>query len=232
MAYRPFSRVYTWYDFHIGVVFLLFIPMTTPILKPTPTSDALIRVALMQELNEKYLNDKVLIVEELGIQHGAARIDVAVINGVLHGYEIKSDLDTLLRLPEQMDAYNSVFDQVTLVVGKTHLLHAMGIVPDHWGIRIAKVDLDGSVQFQTIRDAGANPDQDSVSLARLLWRQEALNILEQRGEANGVRSKPRSQIYERLSTVCDTKTLAGLVRETLFARTDWRLDVTPVLSGG
>jgi hypothetical protein len=60
----------------------------------------------------------VRIIEELGVVHGKSRIDIAVINGLMHGYEIKSDKDTLQRLPEQMNMYNSVFNKVTLVVGK------------------------------------------------------------------------------------------------------------------
>ena len=36
------------------------------------------------------------IVEELGLSEGAFKIDIAVINGSLIGYEIKSEEDTLL----------------------------------------------------------------------------------------------------------------------------------------
>ena len=198
------------------------------------TGDAIIREALKKELSLKHAGDiELRIIEELGIRHGVARIDIAVVNGVLHGYEIKSDLDTLRRLPEQMYEYNCVFDQVTLVVGKKHLYEGINIVPDWWGIVVAKVNTDNSVVFNCIREAQDNKERESVSIARLLWREEALQILEDKNEAIGYRSKPRSFIYEKLATVLDQDTLRKAVRKTLLSsREGWRPDSQPVLNGG
>jgi len=197
------------------------------------TSDKTIRTALKADLEKLHAGDaKLRIVEEFGIEHGAARVDIAVVNGVLQGYEIKSDRDTLLRLPEQMGAYNSVFDHVTLVVGKQHLYEAINLVPDWWGIVIAKIGTNQSVIFNCIRAAQENAGQSNLSLARLLWREEALRILEETGRADGMRSKPRELIYERLSTILDQKTLEEKVRQTLFFREDWRSDAPLVLNGG
>ena len=65
---------------------------------PMTTNDKIIRAALKGELERLHAgDDKLRIVEEFGIEHGAIRIDIAVVNGLLHGYEIKSDRDTLLR---------------------------------------------------------------------------------------------------------------------------------------
>ena len=198
------------------------------------TGDAAIRKALKIELSRKHASDRELrIIEELGIRHGVTRIDIAVVNGVLHGYEIKSDLDTLERLPEQMHEYNSVFDQITLVVGKKHLYHSINIIPEWWGITIAKVNTDNSVVFNCIREAQDNKERESVSIARLLWREEALQILEDRNEAVGYRSKPRSVIYEKLADVLDQDALRKKVRKTLLSsREGWRPDSLLVLNGG
>lgn len=198
------------------------------------TSDASIRIVLKKNLADSYRNDPgTVIFEELGVAHGSARVDIAVVNGIIHGYEVKSDLDTLRRLPEQMNIYNSVFDQVTLVVGQTHLYEAMKLVPDWWGIKIAKIaDSNDRVSFSNIREAEENPEQDNVAVAALLWREEALNILEEVGQANGVRSKPRKIIYERLARVLDAKTLKAKVRWCLCSRTNWRSDVRLALNGG
>ncbi len=198
------------------------------------TNDASIRVVLRENLRDNYRNDsETVIFEELGVAHGAARVDIAVVNGIMHGYEVKSDLDTLRRLPEQMNKYNSVFDQVTLVVGQTHLHEAVKLVPDWWGIKIAKVaNSDDEISFSNIREAEENPNQDNIAIAGLLWREEALNILEEIGQANGVRSKPRMAIYERLAEVLDSKTLKAKVREHLRFRMNWRSDAQLALSGG
>ncbi len=62
-----------------------------------------IRTVLKSKIVSRYAKDpSTLIVDELGIRQGAARIDVTVINGVIHGYELKSDCDTLNRLPSQV----------------------------------------------------------------------------------------------------------------------------------
>lgn len=190
----------------------------------TSTTDKLIRASLIDELYTSHKNDPNLrIIEELGITHGAARVDIAVVNGMIHGYELKSDLDTLYRLPEQIRIYNSVLDQITLVVGKNHLLDAIKMVPEWWGVVMAKIiDSQNTITFSTIRESDKNPKQDSVSIARLLWREEALEILEKIGKADGVRSKPRSFIYERLALSLNQMDLRKEVRKCLYTRTNWR----------
>jgi hypothetical protein len=201
--------------------------------KLVPTNDLIIRSALREELRKLYARDKKLrIIEELGVSHGTARIDIAVVNGIMHGYEIKSDQDTLQRLPEQMNIFNAVFDKVTLVVGKSHLYNAINMIPDWWGIIVAKADPNGSIIFNVIREGENNKGQDSVSVARLLWREEALKILKETGNAQGFYSKPRASIYEKLSTVLDQETLSAKVRETIFFRSEWRLDAPLVTNGG
>lgn len=192
----------------------------------SPTNDRSLRAALKEELWDAHKKDaEARIIEELGITHGAARVDIAVVNRSIHGYELKSDLDTLNRLPEQMRIYNLVLDQITLVVGKNHLFGAINAVPDWWGITLAKViDSDGRILFCSIRKAEENPEKNSVDIASLLWREEALHVLEEIGHSQGVRSKPRKFLYERLATVLDQPTLQVKVRECLSLRTNWRFE--------
>jgi hypothetical protein len=198
-----------------------------------PTSDKTIRTALRENLQKIYEADSTIrIIEELGLAHGEARIDLAVVNGSIHGYELKSDLDTLRRLPEQVRIYNSVLDQVTLVVGKNHLFDAFNIIPEWWGVTIAKVSSSGNkISFCNIRDADENPQKNSVAIAKLLWREEALHILEEKGVAGGVRSKSRQVLYERLAEILDQNELRAIVREYLFTREGWRSNVSLVTSG-
>ena len=218
-----------WYEyfsslFHNGTKFLM---------STVPTNDLMIRSALKKRLENNHVRDeRVRIIEEFGVQHGVARIDIAVVNGIMHGYEIKSDQDTLQRLPEQMSVFNSVFDRVTLVVGKSHLYGSINIIPDWWGIVVAKVDSNNVVTFNTIRGGENNKGQDRISVARLLWRDEALKILEAAGKASGVYSKSRNNIYERLSSILDQKNLGNKVRETILIRSEWRPDAPLMTSGG
>ena len=89
-------------------------------------NDVQIRTALKRELLLQYKDDReTVVIEELGVHHGTSRIDLAVVNGVLHGFEFKSDRDTLTRLPEQANAYGLVFDRLTLVVAERHVRRAV-----------------------------------------------------------------------------------------------------------
>jgi hypothetical protein len=191
------------------------------------TNDIIIRAALVDRLRKEYAGDpEYRVISELGLWHGAARIDVAVINGVLHGFEIKSDRDTLFRLREQRNAYNSVFDKVTLVVGIKHFVESFKIVPEWWGIETAHVGENGLVFFNTIREPKDNQEQHDISIARLLWRHEALDLLESVGKAYGFRSKPRDEIYTRVVDSVDLETLKQYVRNVLQgSRQNWRPDV-------
>ena len=85
-----------------------------------------------------YSDPDTLIVEELSLRHGAGRIDIAVILGELHGYELKSDQDTLRRLPKQVAVYNSVLDRITLVVTPQHVAQATEMIPEWWDIMLAQ----------------------------------------------------------------------------------------------
>jgi hypothetical protein len=149
----------------------------------------------------------------------------------MHGYELKSDLDTLYRLPEQVSAYTAVFDFVTLVVGERHLLRAIDVVPDWWGVRVARMDR-GKLLFRDLRLAMANISPDPLSTVRLLWRQEALNVLaEIRGASVGAGSRPREQIYSELVAVAECGYLRDAVRRCLKSRRGWLSDGTQLSCG-
>lgn len=203
------------------------------------TSDKIIRVFLKKILKKELKNyrkqgQKAEIFEELGVRHGMARIDFAIVNGIMCGYEIKSDRDTLERLPEQAKEFNEVFDKLTLVVGKRHLYQAIYEIPDWWGITLAKENGHGNIIFQTIREPGQNTIQKEISVARLLWREEALKILEDRKEADSVRHKPREFVYQRLADVFskDFNELKKQVSSTLISREGWRSDQQLAIHGG
>lgn len=199
------------------------------------TNDKIIRKALRDSLSTELAEYckrgyKAEIIEELGIRHGTARIDFAVINGIMHGYEIKSDRDTLDRLPEQVEEFNAVFDKLTVVVGKCHLYQAIHIVPDWWGIMLAKFN-DSQLVVQVIREPEYNREQVALSIARLLWKEEALKILEERKRAEGFRHRPRESVYARLTEVLDSKTLKRTVSEVLLSR-ERRPGAQPMSGGG
>src|ERR1700712_292570 len=104
-----------------------------------------VRSAVRQRLQALHADDpNTRIVEEMGVWSGSVRIDLAVINGELAGYELKSDRDTLERLPLQSRLYSRVFDRVTLVASGRHLDKATIRIPDWWGV-VEAIEQDKSV---------------------------------------------------------------------------------------
>lgn len=169
-----------------------------------------------------------LVIDELGLDHGSCRIDIAVINGHIRGVEIKAEADTLERLPRQVTAYSEVVDRALLIVAPKHLEHAMVIVPDWWGIIVAERGTSRGVRFRRIRPERANRGIDPLVLARLLWRPEAQAVLRGMGVPERELRAPREALYQLLVTKMPLRLLARTVRETLKARTIWR-DRSPLL---
>jgi hypothetical protein len=181
-----------------------------------------IRRALRAKLVQRHAGDAhTLMVEEMELCLNAARVDLAVVNGRLEGFEIKSDRDRLDRLAGQADVYNRVFDRMTVVSGTRHLHGVVEAVPDWWGVLVAE-RVGGEVELREIRAALANPTPDPYSVAQLLWRPEALAILEDLDAARGLRSKPLPFLWSALVDLLEPVELARRVRDTVVARGDWR----------
>jgi hypothetical protein len=163
-----------------------------------------------------------LIVEELGLTHGASRVDIAVINGHIRGVEIKAEADSLERLPRQVHAYGLVVDRATLIASERHLPAALELLPEWWGVVAARRAANGSVVFRRLRDERANRETDAVSLARLLWRDEVHAVLFEMGCDPKLLREPRAALYAELARRMPKAQLARLVRTTLRTRTSWR----------
>lgn len=56
----------------------------------------------------------------MAVCDGVSRIDIAVANGNLCGYEIKSDADTSDRLSSQSESYCKTFDKMFIVAGEKY----------------------------------------------------------------------------------------------------------------
>ncbi|WP_366294484.1 sce7726 family protein [Paenibacillus sp. AN1007] len=188
------------------------------------TRDVDIRASLHLMLNKEHENEPdTLILNELSLCQGDARIDVAVVNGAINGYEIKSESDTLARLPIQSEFYNKVFDKVTILSASKYIEGINEIVPEWWGITQAEKEEDGVVHFFVVREPQQNENVDSLSLAQLLWRDEAITILKERGLHKGLLSKPRTVLWSALAEMIPVKELQDEVRKTLKARSNWRV---------
>jgi len=187
------------------------------------TNDAAIRELLIPFVHLEH-NDSpdTIYLSEFALYGGANRADYAVINGVSHGYEIKSDRDKLDRLPEQVEAYSAVFERATLVSARRHILEAKKIIHPWWGIVEVRGGELSPFRLERVRESLPNPNPCNRAIACLLWRPEALRILTSLGLDKGLRSKPMEFMIERLAAEIPADRLSRYVREALRARGDWR----------
>lgn len=189
----------------------------------SPPGDAEIRAALLTRLHALHQRDPdTAFVEELGLCRGQVRVDVAVVNGLLHGYEIKSDRDNLRRLITQAELYSRVLDRATLVVGLRHAAEATAALPTWWEIQVAEAAA-GAVRLRRRRAGRRNPARDPRSLVELLWLDDALGLLDARGSARGYRARPRRQIWDRICELYEVDEIAVAVRTQLKARSAARV---------
>lgn len=183
-----------------------------------------VRQAVKDKILKAHINDpSTLVIDELGLDHGRNRVDIAVINGELHGYELKSDSDNLLRLPQQSMTYSSIMDKVTLVVGEKHAQEAINIIPDWWGIKIATMNHRGSVNIVTYRRNKKNKDIDPFELSKLIWKEEALALLAIKIKVDWrIRKLTRKDIYKLIVDTFSLDEIRDNIRAILKSRINWR----------
>jgi len=183
--------------------------------------DADIRDRLREEISRQHEGERdTVLVEEMGLCEGEARLDLGVINGRFIGYEIKSPRDTLTRLPRQVDVYSRTLDEVEIVTCETHLAGVLALVPEWWGVRLVEADGD-SIVLRSFRAASPNPGWDPRSLVQLLWRNETLEVLAELGCDRGVRTKPKLALWERLVESVTREKLHSIVLSRVKAREGW-----------
>lgn len=176
------------------------------------TGEAVVRSALLEFLGRNLGGDARLI-QELWIPPSQERADVAVVNGSLAGYEIKSGRDRLDRLPRQIRAYSAIFDKCFLVSDDRHLGEATGLLPPWWGI----IRCSPAARFDLVRDGRLNPAISSDVLILLLWRAEIEAALRERGTEAPPRVS-RASLRRELLSSCDPADLRGVVRGALLTR--------------
>lgn len=154
--------------------------------------------------------------DELWVPRSNERADIAVIGRWMDGFEIKTERDTLKRLPRQMVAYGRLFDRCTAVLDERHRPKAEMILPEWWGI--TTVTVDDAVTFTVVRKASSNPSVDPEILVRLLWRDEAFDALVAIGRAPDVRTT-RSRLWADLLRFASLTQLRAVVRDALLSRT-------------
>jgi len=183
-----------------------------------------IRLLLRQiHLSKLFDDPDSKIVEELKIPAAQARIDLAVINGHLHGFEIKSAVDTLRRLPNQIQAYTKVFDYLSIITEGKYYQQIINSTPDWVGVYTC-TSKKGIDKMKMVRPASINNSKEAFYIAKLLWRTELLDVLQE----NNIRFKTKDRnwlLAEALASNLSISELSRVVRARLKQRENWKVDL-------
>lgn len=185
-------------------------------------NDIKVRMLLLTELHSIYNNcSDTRIINELGLENGSSRVDVAVVNGIMHGYEIKSDLDNLNRLPRQMEYYNRAFERMTIVVSNKYLNDVKELVPSWWGIKTISKD---QTKLIDIRKGRKVSTQDPILIIKLLWKKELDGLIDHLNLPKSYKKMRKNQLLDLLMEEADFSTIRSYVYSVLKNRDNWRLN--------
>src|ERR1700730_8418694 len=194
-----------------------------PLEDPCDPTDAEIRAALHRKaLRAFYVRGDTLVVDELGLAPSKARIDVAVINGCVHGFEIKSAADSLTRLPQQLVHYEECLEKLTIVCAEKHVAGVRKLAPQWCGILQAEKGPRGGIEFVTLRRPKKNPRVQAHRLAHLLWRPEAVALLSRLNAPPEVLRAPRKALYESLAAVLTVEEITAFIKQSMVSCPGWR----------
>ena len=178
-------------------------------------SEAIVRSALREQaLSEADHPSEALY--EFWVPLSNERADLVLVGKTMSGYEIKTERDTLRRLPRQAAAYGRVFDACSIVTAERHLAAALDIIPDWWGV-IAYVNHDQPPAFSQVRAASLNVTLDPETLVRLLWRDEVRAALISIGSEPDPRAS-RASMWQHLLDLIDLGRLREIVRTAILGR--------------
>lgn len=183
-------------------------------------NDALIR----KSFSLKFLSKSKAVYHEIAVKRGVAIADIVVINNHTHCYEIKSDVDSLSRLPSQVSNFSDVFNKVTLITTVKHVDKAALLIPSWWGLIIAKETVNGEVVFNYQKKSYLNPKDTTSNLLAMLWNDELKNILNVK-KISYKKSFNRDELIDVLINNSSSKSIAQIFSTTMTQRIN-RLDYT------
>lgn len=183
--------------------------------------DADVRDGLAVEVSSRMSGQPHLLVPEVDIRWSIpARADALLIANRICGFEIKSDIDTLTRLPRQVEAYGQVVERAYLVVGERHRAKATELVPAWWHIWVASWREEKVVVRET-RRGRLNPAVSPLAVTSFLSRQQLIAELVRLGEKR-LSSKTvddlRLLLVGRLGNAATMK----IARAGMLERADWQ----------
>lgn len=143
-----------------------------------------VRDGLVLKVRRRFEGKPHLLLAEVDVRWTIpARMDALLVSDRLTGFEIKSDVDSLLRLPRQVQAYSAVVERAALIVAQRHFERAVTELPSWWAIYVAKTSPSGErVLISQAKRGLLNPSINPLAVTSFVGREELTIVLRAIGE--------------------------------------------------
>lgn len=152
------------------------------------------------------------IIEEFPCERG--RLDALMVNQALHGFEIKSDFDSLTRVEAQISSFARYCDSITFVAGPRLALKLLNFVPIWCGVVLAHRTAIG-VSLVSLRSPKTNARVDALASLTLLAATELHDIARRESRA---RPKTKNEAVRLLASTLPFTTIRAHLSASLRRR--------------
>ncbi|RRO01531.1 sce7726 family protein [Pectobacterium aquaticum] len=135
-----------------------------------------IKIAFIDWLFKKGLLDDAAIINEMVVANWSRRADLAVANGHLQAFEIKSDFDSLKRLDGQLETFTSRFEKVTVVCAPKFTYEVTKKVTPDVGV-IEYLNDNKGIRFKIIQRGRISPITNKKVYISFLLKKELQLLL-------------------------------------------------------
>lgn len=139
-----------------------------------------VKIALIDWLYKKGMLSDATIINEMVVANWSRRADLAIANGSLQAFEIKSDFDSLKRLDGQLKIFKSSFEKVTIVCAPKFTCEVSKRVSSDVGV-VEFQSNNGSVRFKVIQKGRICSRLNKVAYLDFLLKTELKDLLNQHG---------------------------------------------------
>lgn len=158
-----------------------------------------------------HVDDDAVVISEMVVDNWSRRADVVLANGKLWGFEIKSEQDTLDRLPGQVEVFARSFEKLTVVTVARFEPQVRAMIPDGVGLWIEEPD--GSLK-ERVRSRVASLSREAA--ITLMTATELRHLLACNGMSR-TSAIPRAELV-RLATYLPISDLSAAARDAVKRR--------------
>ncbi len=138
-----------------------------------PKPENRLKTAIIDRLYaSNHVTDDAVLVSEMVVENWARRADIVLANGRLWGFEIKSEQDSLSRLPGQIETFSRSFEKLTIVTVVKFEKAVRELLPEGVGLWVEMMDgsLKERVRAKTceLTKAAAIQHMTATELRKLL----------------------------------------------------------------